>query len=79
MSADPELMQLSSNIDANEHMYKVRVCNMLKSVTGKNAPTRKNSLLWRLYLRCLLEIYKDFDKSRNTLFAALDECPWNKV
>lgn len=70
---------LSSNIDANEYMYKIRVCNMLKSVTGKNSKTRKNSLLWRLYLRSLLDVHKDFDKSRNTLFTALDECPWNKV
>lgn len=75
----PEIVHLSSNIDANEYMYKIRVCNMLKSVTGKNSPTRKNSLLWRLYLRSLLDVHKDFEKSRNTLFTALDECPWNKA
>lgn len=69
---------LSSNIDSSETAYKTRVCNLLKSETT-NSIARKNSLLWRVYLKSLLDVHKDFEKSRNTLFAALDECPWNKV
>ncbi|KAJ6647678.1 Nuclear exosome regulator NRDE2 [Pseudolycoriella hygida] len=69
---------LSSNVDNSETAYKTRVCNLLKSETSHSI-ARKNSLLWRVYLKSLLDIHKDFEKSRNTLFAALDECPWNKA
>ncbi len=69
---------LSSNMDSSETAYKTRVCNLLKSETT-NSVARKNSLLWRIYLKSLLDVHKDFEKSRNALFAALDECPWNKV
>lgn len=72
------LDSLSSNIDSSETAYKTRVCNLLKSETS-NSIARKNSLLWRIYLKSLLDVQKDFEKSRNALFAALDECPWNKV
>lgn len=76
--SDNILFDLSSNIDSSETAYKTRVCNLLKSETT-NSTARKNSLLWRIYLKSLLDVHKDFEKSRNTLFAALDECPWNKV
>lgn len=69
---------LSSNIDSSETAYKTRVCNLLKHETTDSI-ARKNSLLWRVYLKSLLDVHKDFEKSRNALFAALDECPWNKV
>lgn len=68
----------SSNIDTGETAYKTRVYNLLKCETS-NSIARKNSLLWRIYLKSLLDVQKDFEKSRNALFAALDECPWNKV
>lgn len=76
--ADP-LFLLSSDIDTNEYAFKTRVCNLLRQVTNKNSPLRKNALLWRIYLRSLLDVNKDFEQSRNALFGALDECPWNKV
>lgn len=78
----------SSKIDADymtpnvldiENAYKIRVTNLLRTVTDYNAPTKKNSLLWRLYLRSLLDVTNDFEKSRNLLLTALNECPWNKV
>lgn len=71
---------ISTNIDDTEYTYKLRICNMLKNVSAQiSSAARKNPLLWRVYLRSLLDVHKDFEKSRNALFAALDECPWNKV
>lgn len=71
---------ISTNIDDSAYTYKLRICNMLKNVTAQNSsPARKNPLLWRIYLRSLLDVHGNFEKSRNALFAALDECPWNKV
>lgn len=73
------LLVHSSDIDTNEFAFKTRVCNLLRQVTNKNSALRKNALLWRIYLRSLLDVNKDFEQSRNALFGALDECPWNKV
>lgn len=73
------LLGWSANVDDMEGTYKTRVVNLLRNVTDYDAPTRKNSLLWRLYLRSLLDISHDFEKSRNVLLTALNECPWNKV
>lgn len=70
---------LSSDIDANELTFKTRVCNLLRTCTAKDSPLRHNALLWRIYLRSLVDVKKTFEESRNALFAALDECPWNKV
>lgn len=79
VATNNEFENMSSNIDANEFTHKIRVCNLLRSVTCKNSASRKNPLLWRIYLRSLLDVNKNFEQSRNALFAALDECPWNKV
>lgn len=71
---------ISSDIDTNDIPYKLRVTNLLKNqLTDVNSNLRKNSILWRLYLRSLLDINVNFEKSKNILYAALDECPWNKV
>lgn len=73
------LKLMSVDMHEVENTYKMRVCNLLKSVTSKIAPTRKNSLLWRIYMKSLLDLGGDFAKSKKILYAALDECPWNKV
>lgn len=70
---------LTADVADIENAYKTRVTNLLKQFTDHEAPTRKNSLLWRLYLRSLLDVSHDFDKCRNILLTALNECPWNKV
>lgn len=70
---------LSADVKDIENAYKTRVTNLLKRFTNQDAPTRKNSLLWRLYLRSLLDVSNDFEKCRNILLTALNECPWNKV
>lgn len=70
---------LSPDVKVIENAYKTRVTNLLKKFTDHDAPTRKNSLLWRLYLRSLLDVSNDFEKCRNILLTALNECPWNKV
>lgn len=62
-----------------EWTYKMRVSNFLKRITSADAPTRKNSLLWRFYMRSILDVGENFEKSQSTLFVALNECPWNKV
>lgn len=74
-----KLSALELNINDIENAYKIRVTNLLRRVTDYDAPTRKNSLLWRLYLRSLLDVTNDFQKSRNLLLTAINECPWNKV
>lgn len=79
-SADLFVQQLPiTNENELENIYKMRICNMLRNITSKDSPTRKNSLIWRIYMRFLLDFREDFNKSRNTLLTALDECPWNKV
>ncbi|XP_022227479.2 nuclear exosome regulator NRDE2 [Drosophila obscura] len=40
---------------------------------------RRNSLYWRCYLRCLSDKYTSFDRSKEVLLTALDECPWDKA
>lgn len=77
-----EFAALSSDIDANELTFKTRVCNLLRSCcSAQQSPElRRNALLWRIYLRSLVDVGKTtFEESRDALFAALDECPWNKV
>lgn len=70
---------LASDVRDIHSVYKIRICNLLRHMTSKDSPLCKNSLIWRMYLKCLLDFGEDFDKSKNILFAALDECPWNKV
>lgn len=70
---------LSADVKDIENAYKTRITNLLKRFTNHDAPTRKTSLLWRLYLRSLLDVSNDFEKCRNILLTALNECPWNKV
>lgn len=62
-----------------EWTYKMRVSNFLKRITNNESPSRKNSLLWRFYMRSILDVGENFEKSQSTLFVALNECPWNKV
>lgn len=87
----PPLDHRSSSFDANilqglvpdashiEWTYKMRVSNFLKRLTRTDAATRKSSLLWRFYMRSILDVGENFEKSQSTLFVALNECPWNKV
>lgn len=81
-SADIDLEYLnvlSTDVKDIEMAYKSRITNLLKNITDHDVPARKNSLLWRLYLRNLLDVSNDFEKCRNILLTALNECPWNKV
>ncbi|KAH8420335.1 hypothetical protein KR009_009248 [Drosophila setifemur] len=39
---------------------------------------RRNSLFWRSYLRCLSDTRTSFERSKQCLLVALDECPWDK-
>lgn len=73
------LTVLTTDVRDIENAYKTRVTNLLKKFTDHETPTSKNSLLWRLYLRSLLDVSNDFEKCRNILLTALNECPWNKV
>lgn len=70
---------ISSDMNAIEQTYKTRVHNVLRRVTADDGVLRKNSLIWRLYLRSTLDVAENFEKSKNILFLALNECPWNKV
>ncbi|XP_030569504.1 uncharacterized protein LOC115768914 [Drosophila novamexicana] len=40
---------------------------------------RRNSLYWRLYLRCLSTERTSFERSKRCLLMAMDECPWDKA
>ncbi|XP_017050918.1 nuclear exosome regulator NRDE2 [Drosophila ficusphila] len=40
---------------------------------------RRNSLFWRLYLRRLSDTRTSFERSKDCLLAAMDECPWDKA
>ncbi|XP_064555471.1 nuclear exosome regulator NRDE2 [Drosophila montana] len=40
---------------------------------------RRNSLYWRLYLRCLSTERTSFERSKRCLLMAIDECPWDKA
>lgn len=69
----------TNNNEENIFAYKNRITNILKFATGTEALTRKNSLIWRLYLKNLVLHKTDPGKCKHILYAALDECPWNKV
>ncbi|KAI8033131.1 nuclear exosome regulator NRDE2 [Drosophila gunungcola] len=40
---------------------------------------RRNSLYWRLYLKCLSDTRTSFERSKECLLTAMDECPWDKA
>lgn len=67
--------------NASEEAYKKRVISLLETATDKRSNIRQNALLWRLYLRALFEVNSNQTllKCRNTLYEALDVCPWNKA
>lgn len=69
----------TNNNEENIFAYRNRITNILKYATGTEALTRKNSLIWRLYLKNLVLHKTDPEKCKHILYAALDECPWNKV
>lgn len=69
----------TNNNEESIFAYKNRITNILKFATGTEALTRKNSLIWRLYLKNLVLHKTDPEKCKHILYAALDECPWNKV
>lgn len=79
INVEQHMADLTPDVKDLENAYKKRITNLLKKFTAHETPTTKNSLLWRLYLRSLLDISHDFDKCRNILLTALNECPWNKV
>lgn len=72
-------MATSQNSDDLQQAYKIRTLNFLQKSIGHETQTSKNSLVWRLYLRYLLEIGHGYEKSQSLLLRALNECPWNKV
>nr|XP_016924020.1 nuclear exosome regulator NRDE2 [Drosophila suzukii] len=40
---------------------------------------RRNSIYWRLYLKCLSDTRTSFERSKMVLLMAIDECPWDKA
>ncbi|XP_039497059.1 nuclear exosome regulator NRDE2 isoform X1 [Drosophila santomea] len=40
---------------------------------------RRNSIYWRLYMTCLSDTNATFQRSREVLLMAIDECPWDKA
>ncbi|XP_043659922.1 nuclear exosome regulator NRDE2 isoform X2 [Drosophila teissieri] len=40
---------------------------------------RRNSIYWRLYMTCLSDTNATFQRSRDVLLMAIDECPWDKA
>lgn len=76
---DSWTMPIAPNTDDLDQAYKIRMINFLRKCTDHEAPTSKNSLVWRFYLRYMLEIGYGFEKFRDILLTALNECPWNKV
>lgn len=72
-------MPTAPNTDDLHQAYTIRVINFLRKCTDHEAATTKNSLVWRFLLRYMLEMGYGFEKCRNTLLTALNECPWNKV
>lgn len=72
-------MPSAPNTDDLQQAYTIRVINFLRKCTDHEAPTSKNSLVWRFLLRYMLEMGYGFERCRNTLLTALNECPWNKV
>ncbi|XP_016952376.1 nuclear exosome regulator NRDE2 [Drosophila biarmipes] len=40
---------------------------------------RRNSIYWRLYLKCLSDTRTSFERSKHVLLTAIDECPWDKA
>uniref|UniRef100_A0A1B0DD77 Uncharacterized protein n=1 Tax=Phlebotomus papatasi TaxID=29031 RepID=A0A1B0DD77_PHLPP len=57
---------------------QLRVLTAIRMVTGADGILRKNPLMWRIHLRSAYELEATLHQCRNVLFAALDECPWNK-
>lgn len=72
-------MPTAPNTDDLHQAYTIRVMNFLRKGTENDASTSKNSLVWRFLLRYMLEMGYGFERCRNTLLTALNECPWNKV
>ncbi|KAH8368327.1 hypothetical protein KR084_010098 [Drosophila pseudotakahashii] len=40
---------------------------------------RRNSMYWRMYLKCLTDTSTSFERTKNALLMAIDECPWDKA
>ncbi|XP_016994376.2 nuclear exosome regulator NRDE2 [Drosophila takahashii] len=40
---------------------------------------RRNSIYWRLYLKCLTDTRTSFERTKEALLMAIDECPWDKA
>lgn len=85
-SARNRLLKVHASYDSSElnpfsfdAVYHTRVANILREATRKSSSLRKNSLVWRLYLRCLADMKTTFECCKNALFSSLDECPWNKA
>ncbi|XP_016973519.1 nuclear exosome regulator NRDE2 [Drosophila rhopaloa] len=46
---------------------------------GQYRLLRRNSLYWRMYLQCLSDTRTSFERSKECLLTAMDECPWDKA
>ncbi|KAH8391426.1 hypothetical protein KR200_003122 [Drosophila serrata] len=73
-----------------ESVVRNRVLNMFETFLPRNTNRseleadhyqilRRNSLYWRTYLRCLSDTKTSFERSKDCLISALDECPWDKA
>ncbi|KAH8245305.1 hypothetical protein KR032_008508 [Drosophila birchii] len=83
----PSHLQLRSHLEA---AVRNRVLNMFETFLPRNTNRseieanqyhilRRNSLYWRSYLRCLSDTRTSFERSKECLVSALDECPWDKA
>ncbi|GAB0097158.1 uncharacterized protein DMENIID0001_127670 [Sergentomyia squamirostris] len=63
---------------ALQRSQQLRVLTALRTVTSGESVLRKNALMWRLHLRSAYELESSLHQCKHVLFAALDECPWNK-
>ncbi|KAH8289286.1 hypothetical protein KR054_003003 [Drosophila jambulina] len=79
--------QLRSHVEA---AVRNRVLSMFETFLPRNTNRseieanqyqilRRNSLYWRSYLRCLSDTRTSFQRSKECLLSALDECPWDKA
>ncbi|KAH8300738.1 hypothetical protein KR059_001339, partial [Drosophila kikkawai] len=79
--------QLRSHVEAT---VRNRVLSMFETFLPRNTNRseieanqyqilRRNSLYWRIYLRCLSDTRTSFERSKECLVSALDECPWDKA
>lgn len=72
------IFAISASVEDLEKAYKIRAVNIFCQAIGQNEITKKCSLLWRFYLKSLIETQQT-QNCREIVLKGLNECPWNKV